>query len=162
MTTQCPKCKAENPDTQSFCGDCGTQLKSFSDETKTLKPPAKDSTIGEIVSEKYKLLEELGSGGMGVVYRAEQIEPIKRSVAIKIIKLGMDTKEVVARFETERQSLAVMDHSNIAKVYDAGSTERGRPFFAMEQYEKFLSLWKDADPGIAEVEDGRKRLAGLK
>jgi serine/threonine protein kinase/Tfp pilus assembly protein PilF len=98
----------------------------------TFRTPVKDSTIGEIISEKYKLLEELGSGGMGVVYKAEQIKPVKRSVALKIIKLGMDTRQVVARFETERQALAVMDHPNIAKVFDGGATETGRPYFVME------------------------------
>lgn len=97
-----------------------------------MRTSAKNSTVGEIVSEKYKLLEELGSGGMGIVYKAEQIKPVKRSVALKIIKLGMDTRQVVARFETERQALAVMDHPNIAKVYDGGATETGRPYFVME------------------------------
>ena len=72
----------------------------------------------------YKLLEKLGEGGFGVVYMAEQKQPIKRRVALKIIKVGMDTREVVARFEAERQALALMDHPNIAKVFDAGSTER--------------------------------------
>ena len=132
MSIKCPKCQAENPDTQRFCGDCGTQLKSAYVETRTLRTTAKDSTVGEIVSEKYKLLEELGSGGMGIVYKAEQIKPVKRSVALKIIKLGMDTRQVVARFETERQALAVMDHPNIAKVFDGGATEIGRPYFVME------------------------------
>ena len=69
---------------------------------------------------------------MGVVYAAEQKEPIKRRVALKIIKPGMDTQQVIARFEAERQALALMDHPNIAKVLDAGSTESGRPFFVME------------------------------
>ena len=132
MGIKCPKCQYDNPDTQRFCGDCGTQLKPVNTETRTLRTPAKDSTIGEIVSEKYKLLEELGSGGMGVVYKAEQLKPVKRSVALKIIKLGMDTRQVVARFETERQALAIMDHPNIAKVFDGGSTEPGRPYFVME------------------------------
>jgi len=132
MDNKCPKCHSDNPDTQQFCGECGTQLKPVHAETRTLRTPAKDSMIGEIVSEKYKLLEELGSGGMGVVYKAEQIKPVKRSVALKIIKLGMDTKQVVARFETERQALAVMDHPNIAKVFDGGATETGRPYFVME------------------------------
>jgi len=132
MAIKCPKCQFENPDTQKFCGECSTQLKPAHAETRTLRTPAKDSTIGEIVSEKYKLLEELGSGGMGIVYKAEQIKPVKRSVALKIIKLGMDTKQVVARFETERQALAVMDHPNIAKVFDGGATETGRPYFVME------------------------------
>jgi serine/threonine protein kinase/Tfp pilus assembly protein PilF len=132
MGTKCPKCDTENPSDSEFCKKCATQLKSVYAETKTLHTLAKDSTIGEVISEKYKLLEELGSGGMGVVYKAEQIKPVKRSVALKIIKLGMDTKQVVARFETERQALAVMDHPNIAKVYDGGATETGRPYFAME------------------------------
>ncbi|MGB3862275.1 MAG: serine/threonine-protein kinase, partial [Candidatus Aminicenantaceae bacterium] len=82
--------------------------------------------------DKYKLIEELGRGGMGVVYLAEQIAPVKRKVAVKIIKLGMDTKQVMARFEAERQAIAMMDHPNIAKVYDAGATETGRPYFVME------------------------------
>ncbi len=80
----------------------------------------------------YKILEPLGEGGMGVVYLAEQTEPIRRRVALKVIKLGMDTKRVIARFETERQALAVMDHPGVAKVFDAGTTDEGRPFFAME------------------------------
>jgi WD40 repeat protein/tRNA A-37 threonylcarbamoyl transferase component Bud32 len=81
---------------------------------------------------RYKLLEKIGEGGFGVVYVAEQREPVKRRVALKIIKLGMDTKQVVARFEAERQALALMDHPNIAKVLDAGATETGRPYFVME------------------------------
>lgn len=81
---------------------------------------------------RYKLLQKVGIGGMGVVYMAEQTEPVKRKVALKIIKLGMDTRQVVARFEAERQALAMMDHPNIAKVLDAGATETGRPFFVME------------------------------
>ena len=80
----------------------------------------------------YKLREQVGEGGMGVVFVAEQERPVRRKVAFKIIKPGMDTKEVVARFEAERQALALMDHPNIAKVLDAGSTESGRPYFAME------------------------------
>ena len=80
----------------------------------------------------YKLLEQIGEGGMAVVYMAEQERPLRRRVALKIIKLGMDTKQVIARFEVERQALAVMDHPNIAKVLDAGSTETGRPYFVME------------------------------
>src|ERR1051325_7855508 len=71
---------------------------------------------------RYKLLEQIGEGGCGIVYRAAQEEPIRRQVAIKVIKLGMDTRQVIARFEAERQALALMDHPNIAKVYDAGAT----------------------------------------
>jgi WD40 repeat protein/tRNA A-37 threonylcarbamoyl transferase component Bud32 len=81
---------------------------------------------------RYKILEKIGEGGFGVVYVAEQREPVKRRVALKIIKLGMDTKQVVARFEAERQALALMDHPNIAKVLDAGATDTGRPYFVME------------------------------
>ena len=81
---------------------------------------------------RYKLLERIGEGGMAVVYMAEQEQPIRRKVALKIIKLGMDTKSVIARFEAERQALALMDHPNIARVFDAGATETGRPYFVME------------------------------
>jgi serine/threonine protein kinase len=81
---------------------------------------------------RYKLLQKIGEGGCGVVYMAEQEEPVRRRVALKIIKLGMDTKSVIARFEAERQALAMMDHPNIAKVHDAGATETGRPYFVME------------------------------
>ena len=81
---------------------------------------------------RYKLLQQIGEGGCGVVYMADQEEPIKRRVALKVIKPGMDTKEVLGRFEAERQALAMMDHPNIAKVFDAGATETGRPFFVME------------------------------
>ena len=81
---------------------------------------------------RYKLLEQIGEGGFGVVFMAEQEEPVRRKVALKIIKLGMDTKQVVARFEAERQALAMMDHPNIAKVFDAGATDTGRPYFVME------------------------------
>jgi serine/threonine protein kinase len=80
----------------------------------------------------YKLLQQIGEGGMGVVYMAEQTEPIERRVALKIIKPGMDTRQVIARFEAERQALAMMDHPNIAKVLDAGMTDSGRPYFVME------------------------------
>jgi eukaryotic-like serine/threonine-protein kinase len=80
----------------------------------------------------YHLLRVLGQGGMGVVYEAEQSEPVRRRVALKIIKLGLDTREFVARFETERQALAVMSHPNIARIHDGGSTETGRPYFVME------------------------------
>jgi eukaryotic-like serine/threonine-protein kinase len=81
---------------------------------------------------RYKLLQQIGEGGCGIVYMAEQDEPVRRRVALKVIKLGMDTKEVIARFEAERQALALMDHPNIARVFDAGATESGRPYFVME------------------------------
>src|SRR5207247_720692 len=85
------------------------------------------STIGP-----YKLLQQIGEGGMGVVYMAEQTEPVRRRVALKIIKPGMDSAQVISRFEAERQALAMMDHQNIARVLDAGATEAGHPFFVME------------------------------
>ena len=103
------------------------ETKSLS--TKTMAPS--DSTVPDIIG-NYRIIQKLGEGGMGEVYEAEQTEPIRRRVALKIIKWGMDTKQVVARFESERQALALMNHPNIAKVFDAGATEQGRPFFVME------------------------------
>jgi len=103
-------------------------------------PFASHATVEEIpltegpgtIIGRYKLLEKIGEGGMAVVYMAEQEQPIHRKVALKIIKLGMDTRQVIARFEAERQALALMDHPSIAKVLDAGATETGRPYFVME------------------------------
>jgi hypothetical protein len=86
---------------------------------------------GDVIG-RYKLLEKIGEGGCGVVYLAEQKDLGHRKVALKVIKLGMDTRQVVARFEAERQALAMMDHPNIAKVLDAGATDTGRPYFVME------------------------------
>lgn len=80
----------------------------------------------------YKLLQQIGEGGMGTVFMAEQLQPVQRKVALKLVKAGMDSRQVIARFEAERQALAVMDHSNIARVLDAGTTESGRPYFVME------------------------------
>ncbi len=90
------------------------------------------SLIGSVIAGRYKVREEIGEGGMGSVYLAEQARPIRRMVALKLIKPGMDSRAVLARFESERQALALMDHPNIARVLDAGSTEAGRPFFVME------------------------------
>ncbi len=98
--------------------------------TIKLNLPAEEAP-GTLIG-RYKILEKIGEGGFGAVYVAEQREPVKRRVALKIIKLGMDTRQVVGRFEAERQALALMDHPNIAKVLDAGATETGRPFFVME------------------------------
>ena len=87
-----------------------------------------DQVIGSTIG-PYKILEQVGEGGMGIVYMAEQRQPIVRRVALKVIKAGMDTKQVIARFEVERQALALMDHPNIARILDAGSTERNvRPW----------------------------------
>ncbi len=106
------------------------------------KDPATDTEVNGVSAQDaldqptrvgpYRILQVLGEGGMGVVYEAEQTAPVKRRVALKVMKVGMDTKEVVARFEAERQALAVMEHTNIAKVLDAGAWETGRPYFVME------------------------------
>jgi serine/threonine protein kinase/Flp pilus assembly protein TadD len=88
--------------------------------------------VGAILAGKYKLVEAIGEGGMGSVFMAQQTEPVKRTVAVKVVKAGMDSKAVLVRFEAERQALAMMDHPNIAKVLDAGTTDGGRPFFVME------------------------------
>jgi serine/threonine protein kinase len=108
-------------------------------EATVADPQAQSLRAGVLVEEgpgtqvgRYRLLEKIGEGGFGLVYLAEQREPVKRRVALKIIKLGMDTRQVVARFEAERQALALMDHPNIAKVLDAGATGTGRPYFVME------------------------------
>jgi serine/threonine protein kinase len=130
-------------------GDAGLRqrvvalLKSHDEATSFLEPsvpkPLKTIRLELPPSEKagdrigqYKLLQQIGEGGCGVVYMAEQEQPVQRRVALKVIKLGMDTKSVIARFAAERQALALMDHPNIAKVLDAGATETGRPYFVME------------------------------
>lgn len=119
-------------------------LKANDEASRFLEKPAAVSDDPTVVSSdapsekagtrigRYKLLQQLGEGGCGVVYMAEQDEPVRRRVALKVIKLGMDTKSVITRFEAERQALALMDHPNIARVLDAGATETGRPFFVME------------------------------
>src|SRR5262249_49811116 len=97
--------------------------------------PTTDEPITErpgTVIGPYKLLEQIGEGGFGVVFMAEQTQPVRRKVALKVLKPGMDTRQVVARFEAERQALALMDHPNIAKVFDGGATASGRPYFVME------------------------------
>ena len=100
------------------------------DANETIYQSVTESTGSQIGP--YRLLQQLGEGGMGVVYLADRERPLKQRVALKIIKHGMDSKKFIARFEAERQALAMMDHPNIARVLDAGSTETGRPFFVME------------------------------
>ncbi|MBL8696204.1 MAG: protein kinase [Planctomycetes bacterium] len=116
-----------------------TKLRAEVQSLLNAQAPIEESDGGEPISEApgmrigpYKLLERIGEGTFGVVFMAEQEEPVRRRVALKVLKLGMDTKQVVARFEQERQALALMDHPNIAKVLDAGATSSGRPFFVME------------------------------
>jgi len=99
--------------------------------TETVDHPADDEVAPGTVIGVYRLLRQLGEGGMGIVYHAQQHQPIRRDVALKIIKPGMDSRQVIARFESERQALALMDHPNIARVFDAGTTPAGRPYFAM-------------------------------
>src|SRR5439155_21885399 len=104
------------------------------DEAPMARPAATPGAErpGTLLAGRYKLLEPIGEGGMGTVWMAQQIEPVKRLAAVKLIKPGMDSRAVLARFEAERQALAMMDHPHIAKVLDAGTTPDGRPFFVME------------------------------
>ena len=104
---------------------------------------------------RYGLIQVIGEGGMGLVYLAQQQQPVKRQVALKIIKPGMDSKEVIARFEAERQALAVLDHPNIARVFDAGTTDKGRPYFVME-YVKGLPISRYCDEHKIDIEQRLK------
>lgn len=117
-----------------------SELGTYEDSPENPKTESLESTrdlqsgadrIGASIG-RYKLQQQIGEGGFGVVYMAEQLRPVRRQVALKIIKPGMDTKEVIARFEAERQALALMDHPHIAKVLDAGETPDRRPYFVME------------------------------
>jgi serine/threonine protein kinase len=125
---------ARDPDSISVMGTEATDNNADA-ATSTNSPSGaagpNDFFPGSIIG-PYHLLQLIGEGGMGQVWMAEQRQPVRRRVALKLIKVGMDTREVVARFESERQALALMDHPAIAKVFDAGSTPEGRPYFAME------------------------------
>ena len=132
--------KASEGDEQLYLQVCQL-LESHAHGGSLLDKPAVAAlpTIDQPISEKpgtvidrYKLLEQIGEGGFGVVFMAQQEEPVRRKVALKIIKPGMDSKEVIARFEAERQALAMMSHPNIAKILDGGTTDTGRPYFVME------------------------------
>src|SRR6266516_4345126 len=109
----------------------GSGFTSGGPETETITAHISD-TAGQDSFGPYRILSVLGEGGMGTVYLAEQTEPIRRRVALKVVKLGMDTNQVLARFNYERQSLARMEHSNIGRILDAGVSSRGRPFFVMD------------------------------
>jgi serine/threonine protein kinase len=104
---------------------------SRAEDATVFNVPSPQDLTGQTLG-PYEILERLGEGGMGVVYLAAQSAPLRRKVAIKVIKLGMDTHEVITRFKSERQALALMDHPNIARVHDAGATGTGRPYFVME------------------------------
>ena len=108
--------------------------RGIADVGRALDQPKDDgpNLIDTIIADRYKLRQEIGEGGMGTVYLAEQLRPVRRMVALKLIKPGMDSRNVLARFDSERQALALMEHPNIARVLDAGTTADGRPFFVME------------------------------
>jgi eukaryotic-like serine/threonine-protein kinase len=126
----CPKCLIQGAlDSSLGANSVGTNG-SGTETVDTARTTAGDDDFG-----RYHILRPLGEGGMGTVYLAEQREPIRRRVALKIVKLGMDTGEVLARFANERQALAMMDHPNVARIFDAGATPRGRPYFVMEYIE---------------------------
>jgi len=135
----CPQCDAELGfgDPAGLCPHCLIQGAFDSsvgaDESETQTIAAAVDTDDDFV--RYHILRTLGEGGMGTVYLAEQREPIRRSVALKVVKIGMDTSQVLARFANERQALAMMDHPNIARIFDAGATSKGRPYFVMEYIE---------------------------
>jgi WD40 repeat protein/serine/threonine protein kinase len=117
-------------DSQSFLESPASEMAGDASSPPTLDQPSSEKP-GTVIG-PYKLLQQIGEGGFGVVFMAEQTEPVRRKVAVKVIKPGMDTRQVIARFEAERQALAVMEHPNIARVLDAGATNSGRPYFVME------------------------------
>src|ERR1700677_3337115 len=131
----CTHCEAElgSGDPAGLCPNCLIQgvfdssigaSESRTQTIDTATAPTSDDDFG-----RYQIVRPLGEGGMGTVYLAEQREPIRRRVALKVVKLGMDTGQVLSRFAKERQSLAMMDHPNIARIFDAGATPKGRPYF---------------------------------
>ena len=124
----CPKCEAAEILAEDFSD---SEISEDDTTVETIDGGFRSEKPGDMVG-NFKLIEKIGEGGFGVVWLAKQQEPVRRTVALKILKAGMDTREVVARFEAERQALALMDHYGIAKVYEAGATGGGRPFFAME------------------------------
>jgi serine/threonine protein kinase len=155
---------------QRACGDDSRQLRRVQgllDERENLGsylevPAAAIATVERPATQRpgvrigrYRLLEQIGEGGMGAVWVAEQTEPVKRRVAMKLIKPGMDTRQVLSRFEAERQALALMDHPNIAKVFDGGMTEEGRPFFVME-YVKGVPITEYCDAARLSVRERLK------
>src|SRR5690242_5598461 len=136
MRSRIAEMLAEHDQSEQFFSNCILNLARDDFDASEKPGEQNDEPItGEMAGMRigrYRLLRQLGEGGCGVVYLAEQEEPVRRRVAFKIIKLGMDTRNVIARFDAERQALAMMDHPNIAKVLDGGATESGRPYFVLE------------------------------
>jgi serine/threonine protein kinase len=132
----CTQCEAElgSSDPAGLCPQC-LILGAFDSSIDAVPPAINTATGGDDNFGRYQILRVLGEGGMGTVYLAEQREPIRRCVALKVVKLGMDTSQVLSRFANERQALAVMDHPNVARIFDAGATSKGRPYFVMEYIE---------------------------
>src|SRR5215475_5688864 len=131
----CPQCGAElgSGDPAGLCPQCliqGAFESSIDADAPTINTAT--AAAGDDDFGRYHIVRVLGEGGMGTVYLAEQRVPIRRQVALKVVKLGMDTAQVLSRFANERQALALMDHPNIARIFDAGATTRGRPYFVME------------------------------
>ncbi|MHC4560232.1 MAG: protein kinase domain-containing protein, partial [Planctomycetota bacterium] len=149
---RCPQCGAKLPidAPEGLCPKCLMKVVQKNDADFTLDESPLLEGPGTKIGH-YELLELIGEGGMGLVYLAEQKEPVKRNVALKIIKPGMDSKQVIARFEAERQALALLDHPNIAHVFDAGTTETGRPYFVME-YVRGMSITRYCDEHRLDVE----------
>jgi len=149
---RCPQCNAKLPAEapEDLCPKCLLKAGGAKDLNATLDDPPLDDGPGTKIG-RYELLEQIGEGGMGLVYIAQQKKPVKRKVALKIIKPGMDSRQVIARFEAERQALAVLDHPNIARVFDAGTTKTGRPYFIME-YVKGMSITRYCDENKLSIE----------
>src|SRR5262245_4178251 len=137
----CPQCGEQlgSGDPAGLCPKClilgAFESSVGADELGTHTIDTVTSADGDDDFGRYQILRVLGEGGMGTVYLAEQLEPIRRRVALKVVKLGMDTAQVLARFHNERQALAMMEHPNIAQIFDAGATAKGRPYFVMEYIE---------------------------
>src|ERR1051326_3638540 len=141
LMPNCPQCGAEldSGGPAGLCPQClilgAFESSVDAEESGTQTIDTATGATGDDDFGRYQLLRPLGEGGMGTVYLAEQHAPIRRWVALKVVKLGMDTAQVLARFSNERQALAMMDHPNIAQIFDAGATPKGRPYFVMEYIE---------------------------